>query len=106
MPDSSVSPPVSSQLHTSFGMIPVEVKFLISFPKRKGYIRGTSTPPPPMHTYVLTCSHFHGLKNALRSKVVTGDAGDTEAESLCVRTIWAYDKGVGWKDFKGGGVLL
>lgn len=34
-----------------------------------------------MHTYALTYSRFHGLKNAWRSKVVTGDAGDTEAES-------------------------
>lgn len=40
-----------------------------------------------MHTYALTYSRFHGLKNAWRSKVVTGDAGDTEASPvpLCVQ---------------------
>lgn len=57
-----------------------------------------------MHTYALTCSRFHGLKNALRSKVVTGDAGDAEAESRhIVCAAWAYDKGVGWKTFREGG---
>lgn len=85
-------------------MVPVEVRFRISLPKRKDYIRGTSPPPP--HPYALTCSRFHGLKNALRSKVVTGEAGDTQAESHCVRSIWAYDKGIGWKAFKGGGVIF